>query len=136
MGKRKIIFGVILLCLLVAIVLVICLAVRNNSDLLKMGPTLPGADEINPALMYSGSVYYWKNISGTANNMPKGELPSGYQYVGDIQYVDKQKPEQDMQFVAKFKATGKLYAKKDEPKDVCVCITTNWLNQSYVIFSQ
>jgi hypothetical protein len=57
-------------------------------------------------------------MSGTADKMPKGELPSGYQYVGDIQYVEKQTPEVDLQFVAKFKATGKLYVKKNQVKEV------------------
>jgi hypothetical protein len=135
MGKRKIIFGVVLVCLLVGIITVIIFAVRNHSDASKMDPTLPGAAERYPALMYNGNIYYWKHMSATQDNLPKGELLSGYQYVGDIEYVDKQTPEKDFQFVAKFKATGALYAKKDQPKDVCVCLTTDWLDQSYVIFS-
>lgn len=134
MRKRKIIVGLILVCLLAGSVTVIAVVVHNNSEASRRGGTMSG--DMNPALMYNGNIYDWKHMSATAQNQPKGELPSGYQYVGDIQYVDKQTPEKDLQFVAGFKATGQIYANKDQPQNVCVCITTDWLDQSYVIFSQ
>lgn len=134
MGKRKIIVGLILVCLLAGSVTVIAVVVHNNSEASKRGGTMTG--DLNPALMYNGKIYYWKNMSATQQNLPKGELPSGYLYVGDIQYVDKQVPAEELQFVAGFKAAGQLYANKDHPQDVCVRITTDWLDQSYVIFSQ
>ncbi|MDP4090224.1 MAG: hypothetical protein Q8930_13255 [Bacillota bacterium] len=104
----------------------------NSSE--QSGGTLPGAEKIYPAVMCKGRVYNWKRMAGPENKLPQGELPGGYEYVGDIEYNDTGKLVKDFQFTAVFNASGKLYFNADEPNNVCICITTDWLSDAYVIF--
>jgi hypothetical protein len=101
----------------------------------KLSSTLPGSIEINPAVMYNGNVYYWKKMAGPANELPEGKLPQGYEYVGDIEYTDTGKLIKDYQFIATFYATGELFINQDDTNNVCICISTFWLKNAYVIFS-
>jgi hypothetical protein len=50
------------------------------------GSTLPGATDMNPAVLYNGNIYYWESMAGPTYKLPKGSLPKGYEYVGDIIY--------------------------------------------------
>lgn len=102
----------------------------------QYGCTLPGATEINPAVMYNDTTYYWKNMAAPACKMPQGELPQGYKYTHDIEYVDTGKLTENYQFTATFSASGKLYVNEEDPNNVCICITTFWLKDAYVIFSK
>lgn len=97
--------------------------------------TFPGVGNINPSVMYNGAIYYWKEMAGPVDKLPQGELPEGYKYVDNIKYVDTGKLTKDFQFIATFNATGKLYYNSNEPNKICICITTSWLDNAYVIFS-
>lgn len=121
------------ICLMVIIVPIILIKTASS---IQNGCSLPGALEINPAVMYDGDIYYWKCLAGPASKLPQGELPKGYKYVGDIEYNNKGKLTKDFQFIAKFKATGQLYYNIDDPNTVCICITTYWLDKTYVLFQK
>lgn len=97
--------------------------------------TLPGAEEIYPSVMYNGTIYYWKQMAGPVTQLPKGISPEGYEFTGSIEYTDSGKLTEDMQFTAAFEASGKLFVNEEEKDRVCICLTTYWLDNSYVIFT-
>lgn len=131
----KRIYIIFLGCIVVALFILFFYRDKFTSTTIIDG-SLPGADKIYPAVMYNDNIYYWRRLAGPAVKVPQGELPPGYEYVGDINYADSGQLTEDYQFTATFSATGKLYYKKDDPQTVCICINTFWLKDSYVIFSQ
>lgn len=135
LNKYKI-FLLIFVSIIIIIISVHFILLKNAKEKLSMqvGNTLPGATEINPSVMYNDTVYSWKQMSGPITKLPQGELPDGYEYVGDIQFVNTGKLERNFQFIAKFSATGKLYYNEDLPDQICICITTDWLDNAYVLF--
>ena len=121
---------------LVAFIAVIIIILNSEkTNVLNDTSTLPGADKINPAVMYNDTIYYWNHLAGPADKVPQGELPKGYQYVGDIEYVNIGELAKNFQFIAAFKAFGQLYFNSNDPNNICICITTDWMKNSYVIFS-
>lgn len=100
------------------------------------GSTLPGATDINPAVMYNGNIYYWESMAGPSYKLPQGSLPKGYENVGDIIYSSSENLTEELQFTATFDATGQLYYNKDNPDNVYISITTYWLENAYVKFSK
>jgi hypothetical protein len=123
------------ICILIGISVAFIPMLMNHVKFSIQNGTLPGATEINPAVMYNGSIYYWNSMAGPVNKLPQGILPKGYEYVGDIKYNSDEKLTQDLQFIAKFEATGQLYYSKNDPDNVYICITTFWLDDAYVKFS-
>ena len=97
---------------------------REQSD----GCTLPGATEINPAVMVNGQVYTW---TGMANS----GIPDGYNYVSDLTHIEGDVLSEDGQFISTFEARGQIYAHPDRPDRVYIQITTDWLDGEYVEFS-
>lgn len=121
---------------LLLIILPITLNHTNTNSISETEGTLPGATEINPAVMYNGTIYYWEKLAWLNSKGRQQSPPEGYQYVGDIQYIDGDKLEQDFQFIAKFNASGQVFYSKDTPDSVYICITTYWLKNTYVIFKK
>jgi hypothetical protein len=138
--KRPIYFRLFLaaaaIILLLGLGIIIASMIRDKAaSTKKYGPTLPGADKIYPAVMYQGSIYRWKQMAGPVTKLPQGELPEGFEYAGDIEYVNTGELTKDFQFTAVFDATGQFYFSKNDPDSVCICITTYWLDQAYVMFT-
>lgn len=142
----------ILLAIVIIIILLIIIALKNSNiknsnkegtDLLFRDkeeiasgqPTLYGANEIYPAMMYDGKIYKWDKMAEKTSKIPQGILPEGYDYVGDINYVSTGKLTEDFQFIAKFEAKGQVYFNKNDPGNLYICITTDWIDNSYVIFT-
>ena len=97
---------------------------REQSD----GCTLPGATEINPAVMVNGQVYTW---AGMANS----GIPDGYNYVSDLTHIEGDVLSEDGQFISTFEARGQIYSHPDRPDRVYIQITTDWLQEKLVQFS-
>ncbi len=100
---------------------------RESNDIVIGGPTLYGADEINPSIMYHEKTYCWAKM-GEA-------LPDGYHYVGDLKYESSGELKSEFDFIAKFKAEGQIYFNPDNPDNLYVNIKTDWIDNSYVIFT-
>jgi hypothetical protein len=126
------------LILILTIFAIFSIINRSNDEVRIAGGdnygTLPGADEIYPAVMYQETIYYWKQMAGPVTKLPQGELPAGYEYVGDIEYTDTGEMKKDLQFTAVFEGSGGLYYNSEYPDKVCLRLTTYWLDQAYVIF--
>jgi len=65
----------------------------------------------------------------------QGHLPDGYELVGNIEHIKGNYLSNEFQFISTFYATGEIYFNNDIPNDLCICITTYWLKDTYVIFS-
>ena len=134
-NRKKYMTIIASLCLFACIAIIVSLMINYKiSSNNQSNGTLPGADKIYPAVMYKGIVYYWNGMAGPESKLPKGELPKGYEFVGNIQYINSVKLTNDFQFIATFNSTGKLYYNANINK-VCICITTYWLDNAYVMFS-
>lgn len=140
--RQSIIKKVISLIISLLIILIIfsLFGVVNKTNRVRIAGgddcgTLPGADEIYPSVMYQGTIYYWKQMAGPVTKLPQGILPDGYEFGGSIEYTDSGEITEELQFTATFDASGKLFYKEEEPDRVCICLTTYWLDNCYVIFT-
>lgn len=99
----------------------------ESKNIITGEPTLYGANEINPSTMYKERTYSWSKM-GEA-------LPDGYHYVGDLKYESSGELKSEFDFIAKFEAEGQVYFNQDNPDCLYVKITTDWIDNSYVIFT-
>lgn len=134
----KMFFSIIaFLSLLFLMVVIVVPRIHGNiNSNEESGCTLPGAGKIYPAVMLNESIYNWDHMAGPITKLPEGQLPKGYEYVGDIEYTNTGKLNKDFQFIATFNATGQLYYNIHDSNNLCICITTYWLDNAYVIFSK
>jgi hypothetical protein len=112
------------------------LPLESNNQMMTSGePTLYGSSEIYPSLMYDEKIYTWTKMAEITSKYPKGVLPDGYNYVGDITHESTGKLTENFQFVAKFEAEGQVFYNHNNLSNLYICITTDWLDNSYVIFT-
>ena len=127
----------------IIIILILFASCRNlnNQELLYRdgeGCGLPGADEIYPMLYFNSHKFYWKEL--TANSLYPGKyLPQEKEYIilGDIIFIGDNEPTEDLQFTAKFSASGIAYFYDEEPDLIYVYLMTDWFEEEYyVIFDR
>ena len=90
--------------------------------------TLPGDSEVYPTVMVNGQLYEWRKGVAICDEIPEDCL-----YYGKLIYVEKNSPENDCEFSSTFSASGDIYTMSDSDS-VYVCISTEWLNNTFVIF--
>lgn len=90
--------------------------------------TLLGASEIYPTVMVDGHLYEWRR--GKALHY----LPSDSIYYGEINHIDGKKPTKNCEFVSVFSVSGKIYTVSDNIDYVYLQLTTDWMEETTVIF--
>lgn len=91
--------------------------------------TLPGALEIYPTVMVNNHLYEWRKGAAIAK-----ELPDDTVLYGDITHVEGNAPQNDCEFVSTFDVTGEIYIIENNSNLVYLKITTEWLEDTIVIF--
>lgn len=92
-------------------------------------PTLLGADEIYPAVMVEDHIYEWRRGSAIMD-----QLPSDAERYGDVAHVEGSSPTANGEFVSVFTASGEIYTLPDEQDSVYLCLTTDWMEDTFVVF--
>ncbi|MGI6703643.1 MAG: hypothetical protein ACOX42_06410 [Clostridia bacterium] len=92
-------------------------------------PELPGSDVIYPAVLYRGELYYWERLS----HKP---LPQPLTPIGEIEYIGEAEPDADLQFIGMFQVNGTAYFYAEEPDILYVCLTTDWMSDTFVMFNR
>ena len=95
------------------------------------GPTLPGSDEIYPAVMVEGSLYEWRRGAAVLD-----KLPDSAEYVADIKHSGERTPAENDEFVSVFDAAGEIYAEPDDDALVYLLLSTDWMQEKAVIFDR
>jgi len=93
---------------------------------------LPGSKEIYPAIYFNGQKFYWARLPVREewHIIHDGEL------LGDIVFVGDEEPTEDLQFTAKFYASGVAYYYEKDPDYIYVCMSTDWFTDKYTIFDK
>lgn len=94
----------------------------------QSGGTLPGDTEVYPTVMVDGKLYEWRKGRAVCLDVPEDLV-----HYGQIIHVDKNRPKNDCEFRAIFDVSGDIYIC---PSDGCVyiCITTDWMEDTFVVF--
>ena len=94
--------------------------------------------EIYPSVMINNSVFTWKQLVVEEDEFGiplKSEyLPEGYTYLADIEHIEGDKLYQNYQFISEFDISGKIYINPSTPDLACLCVTTSWLQDTFVYF--
>jgi hypothetical protein len=90
---------------------------------------LPGSDAIHPAVYYRGELYYWERS-------PHKPLPQPLTPIGEIDYIGEAEPDADLQFIGMFQVNGIAYFYAEEPDILYVCLTTDWMSDTFVMFNR
>ena len=93
------------------------------------GNTLMGADEIYPTVMVQGQLYEWRKGAAICK-----ELPNNCVYYDEVTHVEGQTPASDSEFVSVFSVSGQIYTVPENGDCVYLCLTTDWLNETIVVF--
>jgi hypothetical protein len=94
------------------------------------GPgTLPGADEIYPTIMVEGNLYEWRKGAAISS-----ELPDDCVYYGELIHVEGETPNNNNEFVSEFSVSGQIYTVPQTDTVVYLCLTTDWLENTVVVF--
>jgi hypothetical protein len=94
------------------------------------GPgTLPGADEIYPTIMVEGNLYEWRKGAAICS-----ELPDDCVYYGELIHVEGETPNNNNEFVSVFSVSGQIYTVPETDTVVYLCLTTDWLENTVVVF--
>ena len=91
--------------------------------------TLMGDTEIYPTVMVDGRLYEWRRGAAVCNGLPIDSV-----YYDEIIHVEGEIPGNDCEFVSTFSVSGKIYTIVENDEFVCLCLTTDWLNEAVVIF--
>ena len=92
-------------------------------------PELPDSDVIYPAVFYRCELYYWERLS-------RKPLPQPLTPVGEIEYIREAEPYADLQFIGMFQVNGTAYLYAEEPDILYVCLTTDWMSDTFVMFNR
>ena len=97
----------------------------------RSGPTLPGADQINPTVLVGGVRYEWHRGAAVSPALPEGCV-----YYGALTHVTETAPARDGEFAAAFSAAGEIYTVPGDPDTVYVVLTTGWMENAAVRFDR
>ncbi|WP_350336523.1 hypothetical protein QMP28_06115 [[Clostridium] symbiosum] len=123
---RVLILSTVFVCIVV--ILIGCfIVIRSNHT--RNGNTLPGALEIYPAVMVEDKVYEWHRGKAILE-----KLPDNSAYYGEINHIKNDYPNQNCEFVSNFSVSGQIYTVPNDTNKIYLCITTDWLSNSVVIF--
>ncbi len=115
------------LCLVVGLAIPTILNTLNPNE--GAAGTLMGDTEIYPTVMVDGQLYEWRKGAAICN-----ELPNDSMYYGEITHVDGESPTKDCEFVSVFSVSGQIYTVSENGDYVYLCLTTDWLNETVVVF--
>ena len=115
-----------ILAVIIAISLIGC---ADTADYENSAGTLMGDTEIYPTVMVNGRLYEWRKYMALCNGLPNDSI-----YYGEIAHVEGETPENDCEFVSVFSVSGQIYTIVENDEFVCLCLTTDWLNEAVVIF--
>lgn len=91
--------------------------------------TLMGDTGIYPTVMVDGRLYEWRKGPALCNGLPNDSV-----YYGEIIHVEGETPGNDCEFVSVFSVSGQIYTIVEDDEFICLCLTTDWLNETVVIF--
>ena len=91
--------------------------------------TLMGDTEIYPTVMVKGRLNEWRRGTALCNGLPNDSI-----YYGETIHVEGDTPENDCEFVSAFSVSGQIYTIVEDDEFVCLCLTTDWLNEAVLIF--
>ncbi len=94
------------------------------------GNTLPGALEIYPTVMVNGKLYEWGEVGYNRDGLPEGSV-----YYGELTHVEGETPGSDGEFVSVFSVSGQIYTAPQDDTVVYLCLTTEWLDNTVVVFN-
>lgn len=97
-------------------------------------PELPGSDELYPAVYYQGELYYWERVAFVRDSDPPD--PAELTLLGEIEPIWDAAPNQDLQFVGLFPVSGNAYFNAEEPDILYLCLTTEWMTNTYIRFNR
>ena len=109
--------------------LVVGLALNSINPHKGGAGTLRGDTEIYPTVMVNGQLYEWRKGEAMCN-----ELPNDSTYYGEITHIDGESPTKDCEFVSIFLVSGQIYTVSENGDYVYLCLTTDWLNETVVVF--
>lgn len=115
------------LCLVVGLTIPTILNTVNPNE--GSAGTLMGDTEIYPTIMVDGQLYEWRKGAAICN-----ELPNDSVYYGELTHVEGETPRNDCEFVSVFSVSGQIYTISENDKCVYLCLTTDWLNETFVVF--
>ena len=106
----------------------------QNSDDIVGGPTLPGALEIYPTVMVAGELYKWGKVyDWDTVTQTQGDLPEESVFYGELTHVEGDTPENNCEFVSTFQVSGQIYTLSNNPDEVLLCLTTDWMTNENTI---
>jgi len=117
------------LCLVVGLAIPIILDTVNPYE--GGAGTLMGDTEIYPTVMVDGQLYEWRKGVAICN-----ELPNDSVYYGELTHVEGETPTNDCEFVSVFSVSGQIYTISENDEYVYLCLTTDWLNETFVVFDK
>ena len=99
-----------------------------GTDVSISSNVVPNFDKNYPTILVNGQMYEWKQSDAMVDSLPVGCI-----YCGEINRIGDSIPKNNCDFVSDFFAIGEVYI--DSATDlVYINITTDWLNDSIVIF--
>ena len=115
------------LCIMVGLAIPTILSNLNPNE--EGAGTLVGDTEIYPTVMVDGHLYEWRKGAAICN-----ELPNNSMYYGELVRIDGESPTKDCEFVSVFSVSGQIYTVSENSDCVYLCLTTDWLNKTVVVF--
>ena len=115
------------LCLIVSFAIPTILDVLNPNK--EGAGTLVGDTEIYPTVMVEGHLYEWRKGVALCNQLPNNSV-----YYGDITHIDGETPTKDCEFVSVFQVSGQIFTVSENNGCVYLCLTTDWLTETVVVF--
>jgi len=124
-------WGAMAACLCLVIGLTIPQLIKLLHPIIDGGSTLVGAVKIYPTVMVDGKLYQWRRGSAICS-----ELPDGCVFYGEVTHVKGEKPVNNGEFVSVFAVSGEIYTVTENDDCVYLCLTTDWLNETIVVFDK
>lgn len=115
------------LCLVIGLAMPAALKILKPKD--DSAGTLIGAAEIYPTVMVNGQLYEWRKGAAI-----RAELPNNSAYYGEVTHVEGKTPTNDCEFVSVFSVSGQIYTISESDECVYLCLTTDWMNETVVVF--
>lgn len=119
-------WGAMAACLCLVIGLAIPTILNHNNE---GAGTLIGDTEIYPTVMVNGQLYEWRKGAAICDG-----LPNDCVYYGELTHIDGKTPIKDCEFVSVFSVSGQIYTISENNDCVYLCLTTDWLNETVVVF--
>lgn len=122
-------WGAMAVCLCLVVSLVIPIVVNTIKPKDDSAGTLMGDTEIYPTVMVDGQLYEWRKGAAICEGLPNDSV-----YYGELTHIDGQNPTRDGEFVSIFSVSGQIYTISENDACVYLCLTTDWLNETVVVF--